>query len=78
MALHEIDRYKAYWSISYNLGRVSVWKEGQEETWNFQVDSTGEFSLVIDLLRNEKPVYYDPEAEIIGGANEPVGEGEGS
>lgn len=72
MALHKINRYQAFWSVSNNQGRVSVWEEGRGETWNFQVDSAEEFSLVIDLLRNEESVYYDPEAELIGVATEPI------
>ena len=78
MALHEVDRYQAVWNIQHNMGRISVWKEGQTDAWNFEVDSAQEFTLLIDILRNEKSVSYDPDEGMIGIGCEVVGEGEAS
>lgn len=55
-----------------------MWKDGSDQTWHFPVDSAQELSAIVDILRNESPVSYDPEQEMIGVACEPVGEGEGT
>ena len=76
MALHEVDKYQAFWNIGQNHGRICVWKDGAEDTWTFEVDSPQEFTALIDILRNEKPVSYDPDEGMIGIGCEVVGEGE--
>ena len=76
MALHEVDKYQAFWNIRQNHGRICVWKADGDETWSFEVESPQEFSMLIDILRNEKPVSYDPDEEVLGVCCELVGEGE--
>ena len=44
----------------------------------FQYDvSLEEARFLVDLLRNEKPIYLDPQRRIISTSTEPIGEGEG-
>ena len=39
--------------------------------------SVAEAGYLVDLLRNEKPVNFDPALKLVGfGTSEPVGEGE--
>ncbi len=41
-----------------------------------ELDSAQEGLLLLDLLRNEKPVFYDATDDLIMTGMEPVGEGE--
>lgn len=41
-----------------------------------QLDSAQEGLLMLDVLRNEKPVYYSAADDLIMTSLEPVGEGE--
>ena len=40
------------------------------------VDSVQELSFMVDLLRNEKPIYFDPDTKQLNTSLEEVGEGE--
>ena len=51
-----------------------ILKNGTSSHFNFH--GPEEASLLLDILRNEKPVYYDPEHEIVATGMEKVGEGE--
>ncbi len=47
------------------------------ETAHINIDSPCEARLLVDVLRNEKPVYYDTENGLVMTGMEPVSEGEG-
>ena len=44
--------------------------------YNHNTDNTEEFEVIIDLLRNEKPVFFVTETRTIRTGLEPVGEEE--
>jgi len=75
-ARKEIDRYTARWFWNKHYGRIGL--READGTWvGFQVDDPGEFGVIVDLLRNEKPIYHgEAEGSHIGTYNEDVGEEE--
>jgi hypothetical protein len=40
------------------------------------METPQEMMMLVDLLRNEKPIYYDRKYNLITTGIEPVGEGE--
>lgn len=42
------------------------------------IDSPSEATFLMDLLRNEQPVYYDSKNQLLSSGMEDVGEGEES
>jgi len=72
--MKEVDSYKIVWNPSNNEGTILLHvSEGVEQ---LHLDSAAEGSLLLDILRNEKPVYV--EDGILFTGFEPVGEGEES
>ena len=71
----EIEGYAFFWNARTNEGglhlRFSGGGGGQ-----VLVDSPQEGLLLLDVLRNEKPVYYDENNGMIMTGLESVGEGE--
>ncbi len=43
---------------------------------NLPIDSPQEATFILDLLRNEQPVYYDPLHQLLSSGIEGIGEGE--
>lgn len=83
MARHVISSYKAAWNYKDKEGvLVLFWKEasrpwGSNMTNPITVTDPMEFQMMVDLLRNESPVEYDPEQHKLVTGFEPAGEGEG-
>ena len=72
-----IERYAFFWNVKDNEGHLLFHLEGEEnKTATLWLDSPQEGQLLVDILRNEDPVYYDEEHELIMTGLEPVGEGE--
>ena len=79
MAYHNIIRYMARWNYKNHYGDLNVgYKVGTTARWkNIRVTDANEFSVMVDLLRNEKPVYYDDANDYLQTSHgEFVGEGE--
>ena len=75
MAREAITGYNARWDLNDHCGYLRLWRS---TGGNFQhrIDNPAEFSAIIDLLRNEKPVFFDTSDWSIHIGREPVGEGE--
>jgi len=75
MAMVEITAYSVYWHAATKTGDVRV--NLVDDTSHTLTDmSAEEIHMLVDLLRNEKPVYYSVERQVVFVAWEPVGEGE--
>lgn len=76
----EIDSYKFFWNAKTNEGQLMLAllpeKESDPNVVTLLLDTPQEGTLMIDILRNEKPVYYNTDSELIHTGFEPVGEGE--
>lgn len=72
----EILNYSFFWRTKDNQGTIQLaLANGQGATLTPQTPA--EAMLLVDILRNEKPVYYCAEHEMLMTGPEPVGEGEG-
>ncbi len=70
-----IERYAFFWNVKDNEGSLQLqFSDGSGD--QVLVDSPQEGLLLLDVLRNEKPVFYDAQHGIIMTGLEPVGEGE--
>jgi len=71
--MKEIESYKITWNTANDEG-VILLHTADGGLDQLLVDSAAEASLVLDILRNEKPVFADNGLLYTG--FEPVGEGE--
>ncbi|NVM27730.1 MAG: hypothetical protein HWN65_02720 [Candidatus Helarchaeota archaeon] len=68
---------KEYALLHYKTGKTAVhlfFKDGSKETYA-DLDPARAL-LVVDILRNEKPVYWTAGPDILSTGKEPVGEEE--
>ncbi len=73
----EITHYAFFWRPEDNKGRIQF-ALADGTGGQVELDSAQEGLLLLDLLRNEKPVFYDAANDLIMTGMEPVGEGEES
>lgn len=82
MARHEITDYSATWFYKKHEGRfIFYWAPGglSNSNWfsgGILVSDPAEYQLMLDMLRNESPLFYDTRGEKLTTELEPVGEGE--
>ena len=70
MARKEIDRYYARWDCVNHRGRIGV-RDIDSDWHQYIFADPMEFRVVVDLLRYEKPVYWDEREYIRTGDEEP-------
>ena len=73
-----VGSYQAHWDTQQHNGEIKLkaWFGGWTSIdLTLQVETAAEMQLLIDLLRNEKPIWYD-SGTLRTGHWEPVGEGE--
>ena len=69
-----VKAYKGYWRPQANYGVLTIY---YDTTYNQQkIDTPQEMLTVVDLLRNEKPVWFHTDTKAIATGPEPVGEEE--
>ena len=72
---NEILQYTFFWNNQQDEGIFNlVFVNGSGG--QLLADSASEAMLILDVLRNEKPVYYDDINSLLMTGMEPVGEGE--
>jgi hypothetical protein len=71
--MKQIESYKITWNVANDEGIIVLQVEGGTE--QLLADSAAEALLLLDMLRNESPVFYNEGLLMTG--FEPVGEGEG-
>ena len=73
----QVKRYYARWKPENHMGYVIIyWDGGSKAFPEGSFKSPDEFRVVVDLLRNEKPIWWDEPTGRLYASNEPVGEGE--
>lgn len=60
MTISEITNYTCVWDIDDNKGFIGFFN-GEVFTAGHEYDDPLEFLVVMNLLRHEKPLYYDSE-----------------
>ncbi len=80
MAQHQIVRYYARWDLDNHNGRITLYDLSNSYVETRIYDNPEEFQLIVDLLRNEKPLWFDDGPKWLktgyGASGEPVGEEE--
>jgi len=74
-----IEKYAVFYNVAANEGHILFQLDDNIEgqgTATLLLDSPQEGMFVLDILRNEQPVYYDEEHQIIMTGLEFTGEGE--
>ncbi|HEX6228141.1 MAG TPA: hypothetical protein VFZ41_01630 [Solirubrobacterales bacterium] len=72
-----MSNYYARWSPAGHHGYVIIyWSGGAKAFPESSFATPVEFQIVVDLLRNESPVWWDEPTGRLYASNEPVGEGE--
>lgn len=72
-----INSYQAWWDASAHRGYFWFTYSDGERSRTRAVDSES-FRIVLDILRNEKPVYGDHTRAMVTTQAEEAGEGESS
>lgn len=70
----KIESYTILWNADTDDGNINLLLEGGAARM-VSVDSAAECSLLIDILRNEDPVYIHARHNQIITGMEPIGEG---
>jgi hypothetical protein len=71
--MKSIESYKITWNVKSDEGIILL--QTEEGVEQLLADSAAEAMLLLDILRNESPVFYNDGLLFTG--FEPVGEGEG-
>jgi hypothetical protein len=74
MAWKLINVYKAYWRQDKNYGFLRLYYAGGVSV--LRIESPQEMLLLLDIIRNEKPVWCETVSKAITTGAEPVGEEE--
>ena len=74
MAWKIIKAYTGYWRPEKNYGLLRIFYNGGINVQ--KIESPQEMLLVLDILRNEKPVWFHTVSKAITTGAEPVGEEE--
>ena len=73
----EVTKYYARWSPTRHHGYIIIdWSGDSKAFPERSFTNPTEFQIVVDLLRNEKPVWWDESTQRLFASGEPVGEGE--
>ena len=76
----EVKRYFARWDLDNHTGRIVLYDTNNVELDNRVYPNLAEFQLILEMLRFEKPLYFDDSTKHLrtgfGAAGEPVGEEE--
>ena len=81
MARKQVERYSAGWhhaSSAAESGDGYLYLQFADGTHSIARPGDIDFKNMLDLLRNETPVYYDPDGRWLSTEHEPVGEAESS
>lgn len=69
-----ITHYQAAWHVTSHSGNITlVYNGGEHVITGLKADA---FHAVVDILRNERPVYWNSTDQTIHTLSELVGEGE--
>ena len=70
-----VEQYRVAWNHAKGFGLIQlIFHEGQAKTLHALEER--DYSALVDILRYEKPVWYDEQNEVLGTFQEPVGEEE--
>ena len=77
-----VTHYTLHWSTASKMGTIQLHNadfiDGRsiEETVEVTELAHQEFSVLVDILRHERPLFWDAAAKELLSGNEPIGEAE--
>lgn len=75
MAVKTVEKYQIGWRHSKQFGVIRlIFKGGGHK--HIDPLTFEDYTAMTDILRNEKPVWYDDNQALLGTFQEPVGEEE--
>lgn len=80
MALTPVARYYSRWDLDNHDGRVALYSAANVTLDNRVYTNPEEFQVIVEMLRYEKPLWFDTDTKHLrtgfGVTGEPVGEEE--
>lgn len=75
MSPTSVTHYRAAWNIDHKTGSIAlIMPDGHEEL--LEGLDTATWSALVDILRNERPLTWNPATRVLSTMSEIVGEGE--
>ncbi len=71
-----VASYYSRWDMSNHQGRIAMYDSNSQLIENRIFKDPSEFQVVISMLRNEKPLWFNTEVHHLKTGSEPVGEAE--
>ncbi len=71
-----VASYYSRWDLNEHKGRIALYDSSNQLIENRIYKDPSEFQVVVSMLRNEKPLWFDTEVHHLRTGSEPVGEGE--
>lgn len=75
MASYQVLSYVVFWDIDGHFGNIQL-NLSNNSGWAIGGQTPEEMMMLVDLLRNEKPIYFIDTTRLLVVGSEPVGEGE--
>ncbi len=75
MALIEVKTYGVHWDVDDHRGNIQL-NLVDGSGWALVGQTPEEMHMLVDLLRNEKPIRFHKDRRSLHFGFEPVGEGE--
>ena len=63
MAIHTVARYYSRWDVEQQSGRIALYGPSDNILDNRVYSEPEEFRLVIEMLKNERPLWFDDGAK---------------
>ena len=76
MAAIHIIQYRAGWDFNDHVGKVQLMAKDGSWSKLRVIKNPSEFQVILDLLRNEHPIFHDTKSDVIRTTAEKVGEDE--
>lgn len=80
MALTQVARYYSRWDLDNHDGRIALYDAANNNLDNRTYTNPEEFQVIVGMLRNETPLWFDDTVKHLrtgfGATGEPVGEEE--
>ena len=75
MATLNVVSYVVFWDIDGHFGNIQL-NLSDNSGYAIGGQTPEEMHMLVDILRNEKPVRFDTASKLLSTTFEPVGEGE--
>ncbi len=76
MTWKELNNYQVAWRQNQKYGVVKVFHKDGSNPIQIEPLTFEDYTSMVDMLRNEKPVYYDSNQKALSTIKEEVGEEE--